>query len=323
MSKFIDLRSDTVTRPTPQMRQAMFEAEVGDDVYHEDPSINRLEQRAAEIAGKEAAVFVPTGTMGNQSAIRAHTQRGEEIIVHERSHIVLYEMGGVAQISGCVTRTIASPDGILTWDQIEPLVRSAADHFRGTGLIAVENTHNILGGHVYPQQVLNEICDQAHDRGLKVHMDGARVFNAATSLGTPVSEVVSKVDSVMFCLSKALGAPVGSMLAGRADFIDRARLARKLLGGSMRQAGVLAAAGLVALENSPAGLARRCAGGRWRRCRRCGRLRGSGGCGPGRRRRAGSWPDRSTARARLARACHAEPPQSVARPKSKAGDICR
>ena len=256
MSKFIDLRSDTVTRPTPQMRQAMFEAEVGDDVYHEDPSINRLEQRAAEIAGKEAAVFVPTGTMGNQSAIRAHTQRGEEIIVHERSHIVLYEMGGVAQISGCVTRTIASPDGILTWDQIEPLVRPAADHFCGTGLICVENTHNILGGHVYPQQMLNEICDQAHDRGLKVHMDGARVFNAATCLGTPVSEVVAKVDSVMFCLSKALGAPVGSLLAGRTDFIDRARLARKLLGGSMRQAGVLAAAGLVALENSPAGLAR-------------------------------------------------------------------
>ena len=256
MSEFIDLRSDTVTRPTPQMRQAMFEAEVGDDVYHEDPSINRLEQRAAEIAGKEAAVFVPTGTMGNQSAIRAHTQRGEEIIVHERSHIVLYEMGGVAQISGCVTRTIASPDGILTWDQIEPLVRPSADHFCGTGLICVENTHNILGGHVYPQQVLNEICDQAHDRGLKVHMDGARVFNAATCLGTPVSEVVAKVDSVMFCLSKGLGAPVGSMLAGRTDFIDRARLARKLLGGSMRQAGVLAAAGLVALENSPAGLAR-------------------------------------------------------------------
>ncbi|MDA1314654.1 MAG: low-specificity L-threonine aldolase [Acidobacteria bacterium] len=256
MSELIDLRSDTVTRPTPQMRQAMFEAEVGDDVYHEDPSINLLERRAAEIVGKEAAVFVPTGTMGNQCAIRAHTQRGEEIILHERSHIVLYEMGGVAQLAGCVTRTLPSPDGILSWDQIEPLVRPASDHFCGTSLIAVENSHNILGGHVYPQQVLNGICDEAHERGLKVHMDGARVFNAATYLGTPVHEVTARVDSVMFCLSKGLGAPVGSMLAGSADFIERARLTRKVLGGSMRQAGVLAAAGLVALEQSPTGLAR-------------------------------------------------------------------
>lgn len=254
MSEFIDLRSDTSTRPTPAMRQAMFEAEVGDDVHHEDPSINRLEALAAQVVGKEAAVFVPTGTMGNQCAIRAHTQRGEEVITHERSHIVLYEVGGVAQLSGCVTRTVGAPDGILHWDQIEPLVRPASDHFNGVSLITVENSHNILGGHVYPQEVLNEICDEAHARDVKVHMDGARVFNAATYLGTPVSKVTEKVDSVMFCLSKGLGAPVGSMLAGSAEFIDKARMARKVFGGGMRQAGILAAAGIVAIENSPAGM---------------------------------------------------------------------
>ena len=254
MSEYIDLRSDTVTRPTPAMRQAIFDAEVGDDVYGEDPTVNRLEQVAAEMAGKEAAVYVPTGTMGNQTAIKTHTRHGQEIIVHERSHIVLYEMGGPAQISGCITRTVPAEDGILTWDKVEPLVRPAGNHFQGTGLISVENTHNMAGGRVYPQQVLDELCDQAHERGVKVHMDGARVFNAAAYLGSPVREIAAKVDSVMFCLSKGLGAPVGSMLAGSADFIERARLVRKLLGGSMRQAGVLAAAGLVALETSPAGL---------------------------------------------------------------------
>ena len=254
MSEYIDLRSDTVTRPTPAMRQAIFEAEVGDDVYGEDPTVNRLEQVAAEMAGKEAAVYVPTGTMGNQTAIKTHTRHGQEIIVHERSHIVLYEMGGPAQISGCITRTIPAEDGILTWDKIEPLVRPAGNHFQGTGLISVENTHNMAGGRVYPQHVLDEICDQAHERGVKVHMDGARVFNAAAYLGRPVREIAAKADSVMFCLSKGLGAPVGSMLAGSADFIERARLVRRLLGGSMRQAGILAAAGLVALETSPAGL---------------------------------------------------------------------
>lgn len=254
MSEYIDLRSDTVTRPTPAMRQAIFEAEVGDDVYGEDPTVNRLEQVAAEMAGKEAAVYVPTGTMGNQTAIKTHTRHGQEIIVHERSHIVLYEMGGPAQISGCITRTVPAEDGILTWDKIEPLVRPAGNHFQGTGLISVENTHNMAGGRVYPQHVLDEICDQAHERGVKVHMDGARVFNAAAYLGRPVREIAAKADSVMFCLSKGLGAPVGSMLAGSADFIERARLVRRLLGGSMRQAGILAAAGLVALDTSPAGL---------------------------------------------------------------------
>jgi threonine aldolase len=163
-------------------------------------------------------------------------------------------MGGPGNLSGCVTWTLAAEGGILSWEKIEPYIRQSSDHFGGTGLISVENSHNICGGRVYPQAVLDEICDNAHERGLKVHMDGARVFNAATYLGTPVSNVVAKVDSVMFCLSKGLGAPVGSMLAGSAEFIQRARLVRKSLGGSMRQAGILAAAGLVALENSPAGL---------------------------------------------------------------------
>jgi threonine aldolase len=254
MPKLIDLRSDTVTRPTAEMRRAMFEAEVGDDVYGEDPTVNRLEEAAARIMGKEAALFVPSGTMGNQTAVKAHTRPGQEVICDDRSHIVLYEMGGVAQYSACMTRTIATADGILRWEEIEKRIRPAGDHYRGTGLIAVENTHNMGGGRVYPLELVNEICDRAHERGIKVHMDGARVFNAATALGKPVHELVAKVDSVMFCLSKALGAPVGSMLAGSRAFIDESRLVRKALGGGMRQAGILAAAGLLALEKSPAGL---------------------------------------------------------------------
>ena len=254
MGKFIDLRSDTVTKPTPEMRQAMFDAEVGDDVYHEDPTVNRLEQRAAEIMGKEAAVFVPSGTMGNQAAIKAHTQPGDEIICDDRSHIVLYEMGGPANLSGCLTRAIETPDGILHWEDVAKRVRGSSDHFHGTGLISVENSHNVAGGRVYPSEVLEEICRNAHEAGVPVHMDGARVFNAAAFLGKPVHEVAAPADSVTFCLSKGLGAPVGSVLTGASEFIKRARLVRKSLGGGMRQAGVLAAAGLVALEKSPADL---------------------------------------------------------------------
>ena len=254
MSKFIDLRSDTVTKPTLEMRQAMFEAEVGDDVYHEDPTVNRLEQRAAEIMGKEAAVFVPSGTMGNQAAIKVHTQPGDEIICDGRAHIVLYEMGGPANLSGCLTRTIETPDGILHWEDVAKRVRGSSDHFRGTALISVENSHNVAGGRVYPSEVLEEICRKAHEAGVPVHMDGARVFNAAAYLGKPVNELAALADSVTFCLSKGLGAPVGSMLTGTREFIEQARLVRKAWGGGMRQAGVLAAAGLVALEKSPADL---------------------------------------------------------------------
>jgi threonine aldolase len=255
MPKLIDLRSDTVTKPTPEMRRAIAEAEVGDDVYGEDPTVNRLEEAAARVTGKEAAVFVPSGTMGNQIAINVHTRPGHEIVCDERSHIVLYEMGGPASNSGCVTRTIPTADGILTWEEIRKRVRTPSDHYRGTGLISLENTHNVAGGRVYPQEVVDEICGHAHELGIKVHLDGARVFNAAAYCRKPVSKLVEKFDSVMFCLSKGLGAPVGSMLAGSREFIKEARLVRKGLGGGMRQAGVLAAAGLLALENSPAGLA--------------------------------------------------------------------
>jgi threonine aldolase len=247
----IDLRSDTVTRPTPEMRRAMMEAEVGDDVYGEDPTINRLERRAAEIAGKEAALFVPSGTMGNTIAVKLHTEPGQEVICDSRAHVLDYELAMTAWFSGCVIRAIPTEDGILSWDDVRPRIRPLGPHWAPTGLIEIENTHNMAGGTVYPLETIREICGGAHERGLKVHMDGARVFNAAAALGVPVAEIVAPADTVMFCLSKALGAPVGSMLAGPANLIDKGRLLRKRLGGGMRQAGVLAAAGLIALEESP------------------------------------------------------------------------
>ena len=247
----IDLRSDTVTKPTAAMRQAMAEAEVGDDVYGEDPTVNRLEERAAEIAGKEAALFVPTGTMGNTIAVKVHTQHGQEVIADARAHLLDYELAMTAWFSGCLIRLVQTPDGILTWNAIEPHARGLAAHYAPTGLIEIENTHNMAGGTVYPLRTVREIADGAHQCGIPVHMDGARVFNAAAALGVSVREVAAPVDTVMFCLSKALGAPVGSMLAGPADSIARGRLYRKRLGGGMRQAGVLAAAGLVALDRTP------------------------------------------------------------------------
>ena len=247
----IDLRSDTVTKPTPEMRRAMMDAEVGDDVYGEDPTVNRLEQRAAEIAGKEAALFVPTGTMGNTIAVKLHTRHGEEVICDARGHVFNYELAMMAWFSGCVARPIHTSDGILHWNEIAREIRPLGPHCAPTGMIEIENTHNIAGGTVYPLETIHEICNNAREHGLKVHMDGARVFNAAEACGKPVREIVAQVDTVMFCVSKALGAPVGSLLAGTADDIDRARLYRKRLGGGMRQAGVLAAAGLVALEQSP------------------------------------------------------------------------
>lgn len=244
----IDLRSDTVTRPTPAMRRAMAEAEVGDDVYAEDPTVNRLERRAAEMLGKEAGLFVPTGTMGNTIAVKVHTTHGQEVICETRSHVLNYELAMVAWFSGCVARPAEATDGILRWSDIVPHLRSLSPHWAPTGLITLENTHNMRGGAVTPKDVIDEVCDNAHDRGLKVHLDGARVFNAATHLGLPVNELCAKVDTVMFCLSKGLGAPAGSMLVGPAETIERARLYRKRLGGGMRQAGVLAAPGLIALE---------------------------------------------------------------------------
>jgi threonine aldolase len=247
----IDLRSDTVTKPTAAMRRAMAEAEVGDDVYGEDPTVNRLEQRAAEILGKEAALFVPSGTMGNTIAIKLHTSHGEEVICDARAHILDWELSMTAWFSGCLVRSIPTDDGILRWDVVKNHLRPHGPHCAPTALIEIENTHNMAGGTVYPVDLIEDICGHAHDAGLKVHMDGARVFNAATAVGRPVREIVAKVDTVMFCLSKALGAPVGSMVAGSAEAIARGRLFRKRLGGGMRQAGVLAAAGLIALEETP------------------------------------------------------------------------
>jgi threonine aldolase len=251
----IDLRSDTVTKPTAAMRRAMMEAEVGDDVYGEDPTVNLLEQRAAEATEKEAALFVPSGTMGNSIAVKLHTEHGQEVICEARSHVLNYELAMMAWFSGCVARPIAAEDGILTWEQIRREIRPLGPHWAPTGLVEIENTHNMAGGTIYPLRSIREICDGAHERGLKVHMDGARVFNAAAAMGVPVREIVAPVDTVMFCLSKALGAPVGSLLAGSAEAIARGRLYRKRLGGGMRQAGVLAAAGLIALQETPKVLA--------------------------------------------------------------------
>lgn len=252
--QIIDLRSDTVTRPTPQMRKAMAEAEVGDDVYGEDPTVNRLQERAAEIFDKEAALFVPTGSMGNQIAVKLHTTPGQEVIIEERGHIFNYELGSPASLSGVTIRPVKSEDGtgMLTWDDIASALHINQPYYSSpTGLICLENTHNFAGGSVMSGSQCADICENAQTLGLPVHMDGARIFNASAALNTPVADLTRKCDSVQFCLSKALGAPVGSVLLGTKDFIAEARIWRKRLGGGMRQVGILAAAGLVALEESP------------------------------------------------------------------------
>lgn len=246
----IDLRSDTVTQPTPAMREAMAEAEVGDDVYGEDPTLNRLEALAAEKVGKEAALFVPTGTMGNAIAILAHCRRGDEIIMGDRSHTYLYEVGGAARLNGSPVRVIPTlPDGRLDPERLAVSFMGDDVHEARTGLLCVENTHNMCGGRVLGPATLRALAEPARRRNIPVHMDGARLFNAAVSLGMPASALTSEVDSVMFCLSKGLSAPVGSMLAGTTEFIAEARRVRKLLGGGMRQAGVLGAAGILALTD--------------------------------------------------------------------------
>jgi len=247
----VDLRSDTVTRPTVEMRLAMAEAEVGDDVYGEDPTVNLLEKTAAEIFGKEAALFVPTGCMGNLIAIKIWTHHGDEVICEEKSHVNLYELASMSAIAGCMPRIARGEDGILSWKMIEAVIRPKIYYDSQTALICLENTHNMWGGTVYPTPQVDEICAGAHAAGLKVHMDGARIFNAATALREDVARMTRGPDSVMFCLSKGLGAPVGSMVVGSAAFIEKARICRKMFGGGMRQAGVLAAAGLLALEKSP------------------------------------------------------------------------
>ena len=243
----IDLRSDTVTRPTPAMRRAMAEAEVGDDVFREDPTVRRLEERGAALVGKEAALFVPSGTMGNQVAINVWTRPGQEVILEERSHILNYEMAMMAAFSGVLGRPIGAEDGFPTADSVEAALRPPVYYLTRTGLIALENTHNMAGGTIYPQSRAEAVCALARQRGIPVHLDGARIFNAAIALTRPAADLARPFDSVMFCLSKGLGAPIGSILAGPSPFIDDALSVRKRMGGGMRQAGVIAAAGLVAL----------------------------------------------------------------------------
>jgi threonine aldolase len=250
----VDLRSDTVTRPTPEMRRAMAEAEVGDDVYAEDPTVNLLEREAAELFGKEAGLFVPTGCMGNLIAIKVWTHHGDEVICEERGHVNLYELASMSAVAGCMPRVVRGQDGILSWAMIEAVIRPHVYYDSQTALVCLENTHNMAGGMVYPTATVDNICNHAHAVNLKVHLDGARVFNAAVALGDSVARMTRECDSVMFCLSKGLGAPVGSMLVGSREFMEKARVYRKMFGGGMRQAGVIAAAGLVALRKSPSRL---------------------------------------------------------------------
>lgn len=244
---FIDLRSDTVTHPTPEMREAMYNAEVGDDVYGDDPTVNRLETYAAEVVGKEAALFVPSGTFGNQLALFTHCERGQEVVAGENCHIVQHEVGALAVIAGVQLRTFLDNKGRLDPAEIESKIRRDPDlHTPETGLICLENAHS--NGMVFPLADMEQVFALSRKYNIPVHLDGARLFNAAAYLNVTAQEITSLCDSVMFCLSKGLCAPVGSILAGTRQFIEKARKKRKLMGGGMRQAGILAAAGLVALE---------------------------------------------------------------------------
>ena len=253
---FIDLRSDTVTHPTPAMREAMYRAEVGDDVFGEDPTVRRLEEMAAERMGKEAALFVASGTMGNLVALLTHCGRGDEVILGDRSHTFVYEQGGMAALGGITPRPIPNqPDGTLRLEDIRAAIRSENVHYPRTRLVCLENTHNLCDGAPLTAEYTAAVARLAHSHGLRVHLDGARIFNAAAALNCDVRDLVREVDSVMFCLSKGLCAPVGSVLCGSADFIYEARRARKVVGGGMRQVGVLAAAGIVALEQMTGRLA--------------------------------------------------------------------
>lgn len=246
---YIDLRSDTVTQPTPEMREAMAEAEVGDDVFRDDPTLNRLEELAAEMLGKEAAIFVPSGTMGNLLALLVHCQRGDEVIVGNQSHIYLNEAAGMAALGGIQPCAVQNQqDGTLLLDDIRSSIRSEDVHHAITRLVCLENTQNICGGVPLSVEYTRAIGELAHSHSLSLHIDGARIFNAATALNVDVKTLVEPADSVMFCLSKGLVAPIGSMLVGSQKFIARARHLRKMLGGGMRQVGIIAAAGLISLE---------------------------------------------------------------------------
>lgn len=249
LNGMIDLRSDTVTQPTPEMREAMYKAEVGDDVYSDDPTINRLQAMAAAKMGKEDALFVASGTMGNLVALMTHCQRGEEIIVGDRAHIFKDEVGSFSALGGISSYQVPNnADGTLSLDRVEAAIRGSDIHEPRTKLIALENTQNYCGGVVIKPQYMQAVRALADQHNLKIHLDGARLFNAAVALQVDVKELTREADSVSFCLSKGLGAPVGSLLCGAKEFIAEARRVRKMLGGGLRQAGILAAAGIVALE---------------------------------------------------------------------------
>ena len=245
----VDLRSDTVTLPTPEMRRAMAEAELGDDVYGEDPTVNRLEERAAELLGKEAAVFVASGTMGNRLGLLCNARYGDAVIADARSHLFLYEAGGGATVGGMQVLPLETDRGVLTADQVVGALSPDDPHYAPTTAVSIENTHNRHGGVAWPPEAVRELCEAARAHGLRVHVDGARIFNAAVATGMPAAELVAGADTVTFCLSKGLACPVGSVFCGSAEDVHEARRWRKMLGGGMRQAGILAAAGLVALDS--------------------------------------------------------------------------
>jgi len=252
--KTIDLRSDTVTTPTKDMYQEMQKAPIGDDVYGDDPTVNKLEALAARTLDKEKGLFVPTGTMGNLIAVMAHTHPGEEIILERNSHIFLYEAAGASRLAGVQSMTITGMDGVMDPKEVEESIRAENIHFPSTGLICVENTHNMAGGMVQPMENLQQLRSVANRHQIPMHLDGARVFNAAAALSCDVKEITAHFDSVMFCLSKGLSSPIGSMLVGDKYFIDRARKLRKMLGGGMRQAGIIASCGILSIEQMSAQL---------------------------------------------------------------------
>lgn len=248
--KYIDLRSDTITKPSQAMRKAMFEAEVGDDVFGEDPTVNKLQLKCSEITGKEKALYVSSGCMANQLALKSHTQPGDEIICESECHIFNYETAAPAVISNVQMMTVRGENGIMQLDEIKKFMRTKEYYFPRTRLICIENTHNRAGGVIYPIESIKEISDFAGSNGIKMHMDGARIFNAVAETGISVKEYASYFDSISFCFSKGLGAPVGSILCGNSEFITTAHKWRKIIGGGMRQAGIIAAAALYAIENN-------------------------------------------------------------------------
>ena len=255
LNSLIDMRSDTVTRPTPGMREAMARAEVGDDVFGDDPTVNRLQSVVADLLGKEAALYVPSGTMGNQLALRAQTRSGDQIVLEDGAHIYRYEAGAPAVLGGLLVTCVEAPNGLLDWPLVEAALNPDNVHCAPPALVSLENTHNRAGGRILPKANVQEIARQAHARGLRVHLDGARLWHVQVATGLTLAELAAPVDSVSVCFSKALGAPVGSVLAADTDTIARAHRFRKMWGGGMRQAGILAAACLYALDHHLARLA--------------------------------------------------------------------